>query len=68
MWSSRRDTWAPTRGRCGARTELRFPDGKRFDFAFVGIFHVQGGKIRSIRIYYDQIELFTQLGLMREAS
>ena len=38
--------------------------GKPFDFFFVGIFHVQDGKIRSIRIYYDQIELFTQLGLM----
>ena len=40
------------------------PTGKRFDFPFVGIFRVEGGKIRSIRIFYDQIELFTQLGLM----
>ena len=40
------------------------PTGKRFDFPFVGIFQVHGGKIRSIRIYYDQLELFTQLGLM----
>ena len=40
------------------------PTGKRFDFPFVGIFHVQGGKIRSIRIFYDQIELLGQLGLM----
>jgi steroid delta-isomerase-like uncharacterized protein len=54
---------------------LRSPDGmevpatgKEFDFPFVGIFHVQGGKIRSIRIYYDQIELFTQLGLMPGAT
>jgi limonene-1,2-epoxide hydrolase len=36
--------------------------GKQFDFPFVGIFHVHGEKIQSIRIYYDQIELFTQLG------
>ena len=44
------------------------PTGKQFDFPFVGIFRVQGGKIRSIRIYYDQIELFTQLGLMPGAT
>ena len=40
------------------------PTGKAFDFPFAGIFRVQGGKISSIRIYYDQIELFMQLGLM----
>ena len=40
------------------------PTGKKFDFPFVGIFRVEGRKIRSISIYYDQIELFTQLGLM----
>jgi steroid delta-isomerase-like uncharacterized protein len=38
--------------------------GKKLDFAFVGIFRVEDGKISSIRIYYDQIEVFTQLGLM----
>lgn len=38
--------------------------GKPFDFPFVGIFRAQEGKIRSIRIYYDQIELLMQLGLM----
>jgi steroid delta-isomerase-like uncharacterized protein len=42
--------------------------GKAFDFPFVGIFRVQGGKITSIRIYYDQMELFTQLGLIPSAS
>jgi steroid delta-isomerase-like uncharacterized protein len=54
---------------------LRTPDGgevpatgRHFDFPFVGIFRVQGGKIRTIRIYYDQIELFTQLGLMPGAA
>jgi ketosteroid isomerase-like protein len=50
---------------------LRSPDGaevpatgKPFDFPFVEIFRVHGGKIRSIRIYYDQLELLTQLGLI----
>ena len=54
---------------------LRSPDGvevpatgKTFDFPFVGIFRVQGGKISSIRIYYDQIELLRQLGLMPGAA
>jgi steroid delta-isomerase-like uncharacterized protein len=54
---------------------LRSPDGvevpatgKKFDFPFVGIFHIEGGKIRAIRIYYDQVELFTQLGLMPGAT
>ena len=54
---------------------LKTPDGaevpatgKPFDFPFVGIFRVHDGKIRSIRIYYDQIELLTQLGLMPGAT
>jgi steroid delta-isomerase-like uncharacterized protein len=44
------------------------PTGKTFDFPFVGIFRVQGDKISSIRIYYDQIELLMQLGLMPGAA
>jgi hypothetical protein len=43
---------------------LRSPDGaeipatgKTFDFPFVGVFRVQNGKISSIRIFYDQIEV-----------
>ena len=44
------------------------PTGRPFDFPFVGIFRVRGGQIRSIRIFYDQIELFTQLGLMPGAT
>lgn len=40
------------------------PTGKHFDFPFVGIFRVEGGKITTIRIFYDQIELLMQLGLM----
>ena len=34
------------------------------DFPFIGVFKVEGGKISSIRIYYDQVDVFTQLGLM----
>lgn len=54
---------------------LRNPDGaevpatgRTFDFPFVGVFRVQDGKISSIRIFYDQIEVFTQLGLMPGAT
>ena len=54
---------------------LRNPDGaeipatgKSFDFPFVGVFRVENGMISSIRIYYDQVELFTQLGLMPAAT
>jgi steroid delta-isomerase-like uncharacterized protein len=38
--------------------------GKTLDFPFVGVFRVDNGKISAIRIFYDQIEVFTQLGLM----
>jgi ketosteroid isomerase-like protein len=41
--------------------------GKTLDFPFVGVFRVERGKISSIRIYYDQVEVFTQLGLMPRA-
>jgi steroid delta-isomerase-like uncharacterized protein len=42
--------------------------GRKLDFSFVGVFHVEGGKISAIRIYYDQIEVLTQLGLMPGAA
>lgn len=42
--------------------------GKTLDFPFVGVFQVTDGKISSIRLYYDQIEVLTQLGLMPQAS
>ena len=42
--------------------------GKKLDFPFVGVFQVENGKISSIRIYYDQIEVFAQLGLMPGAK
>jgi steroid delta-isomerase-like uncharacterized protein len=38
--------------------------GKSFDFPFSAIFRVDNGKIASIRLYYDQLEVLTQLGLM----
>ena len=38
--------------------------GQSLDFPFVGVFRVEDGKIGSIRIYFDQVEVFTQLGLM----
>ena len=54
---------------------LRNPDGaeipatgKSFDFPFVGVFRVENGKITSIRIFYDQVDVFTQLGLMPGAA
>ena len=40
--------------------------GKALDFPFVGVFRVERGKISSIRLYYDQVEVLTQLGLMRQ--
>jgi steroid delta-isomerase-like uncharacterized protein len=40
------------------------PTGRPFDFPFVAVFRVRSGKISSIRIYYDQMELLMQLGLI----
>jgi steroid delta-isomerase-like uncharacterized protein len=42
--------------------------GKKVDFPFVGVFRVEDGKISSIRLYFDQVEVFTQLGLMPGAT
>jgi steroid delta-isomerase-like uncharacterized protein len=42
--------------------------GKKLDFPFVGVFRVEDGKISSIRIHYDQVEVFMQLGLMPGAT
>ena len=42
--------------------------GKTVDFPFVGVFQVTEGKISSIRIHYDQVEVLTQLGLMPGAK
>ena len=42
--------------------------GRTLDFPFVGVFRVEDGKISSIRLYYDQLEVLTQLGLMPGAA
>lgn len=42
--------------------------GRSLDFPFVGVFTVTGGKISAIRLYYDQLEVFTQLGLIPAAG
>ena len=67
--SSRRDirgrTPAPWRSPDGAEIPAT---GRSVDFPFVGVFKVEGGKISSIRLYYDQIEIFTQLGLVPGAT
>jgi ketosteroid isomerase-like protein len=42
--------------------------GNKVDLTFVGVFRVENGKISSIRLYYDQIEVFAQLGLMPGAT
>jgi steroid delta-isomerase-like uncharacterized protein len=38
--------------------------GKSLDFPFSAVFRVENGKIISIRLYYDQVEVLSQLGLM----
>src|SRR4029453_8607003 len=38
--------------------------GKSLDFPFSALFRVDNGKIVSIRLYYDQLEVRTQLGLI----
>ena len=44
------------------------PTGKAMNVSFAAIFHVADGKIASIRLYYDQIELLMQLGLMPQPT
>ena len=44
------------------------PTGKAMNVSFAAIFHVKDDKITSIRLYYDQIELLTQLGLMPQPT
>jgi len=38
--------------------------GRSLDFRFSAIFRVDDGKIASIRLYYDQLEVLSQLGLI----
>ncbi len=39
------------------------PTGKRVSVDYVGAFRFSGSKIKSLRIYFDVMELMTQLGL-----
>ena len=43
------------------------PTGASVDLRFVDLLHVSGGAIISYHTYYDQLDLFTQLGLMASA-
>ena len=38
--------------------------GRRASEPFSGIYTVRGGKIASSRLYFDQVDMLTQLGLM----
>ena len=38
--------------------------GKGLDFRFSAVFRVENDRIASIRLYYDQLEVLTQLGLV----
>jgi predicted ester cyclase len=40
------------------------PTGRHFDFTFCDIFQVREGKAYNHRLYFDQAEFMTQLGLM----
>jgi steroid delta-isomerase-like uncharacterized protein len=44
------------------------PTGNAFALPYVDVFAVRGGKIVEQRVYYDQSDLLTQLGLMPEAA
>lgn len=38
--------------------------GRSLDFPFIAVFRVEDGQITWIRLFYDQVEVLTQLGLM----
>lgn len=38
--------------------------GRSLDFPFIAVFRVEDGHITWIRLFYDQVEVLTQLGLM----
>jgi ketosteroid isomerase-like protein len=40
------------------------PTGRHFEFAYCDVLETRGGKVSSHRVYYDQVEFLTQLGLM----
>jgi len=40
------------------------PTGRRVDAPYVTVFDIEEGKLKVQRIYYDQLELQVQLGLV----
>jgi steroid delta-isomerase-like uncharacterized protein len=44
------------------------PTGKAFAVDYVDVFTVRSDRIAANRVYYDQLELLTQLGLMPEEA
>lgn len=44
------------------------PTGRPFELEFCDLFELRDGKIAAHRIYYDQLSLFTQLGLLPAAT
>lgn len=40
------------------------PTGKRMHMEFIEALRTQGGKVTTIRFYYDRLELMAQLGLL----
>jgi steroid delta-isomerase-like uncharacterized protein len=44
------------------------PTGKRVEFATADAFDVEDGKVTGHRVYFDQMELMTQLGLIPEPT
>lgn len=44
------------------------PTGKRVEFTFADAFDVQDGKISAHRVYFDQMALMAQLGLLPQPA
>jgi ketosteroid isomerase-like protein len=44
------------------------PTNKRVSVRFVTMYRINGGKAKSLRVYFDQVELLIQLGLMPTPS
>ena len=44
------------------------PTGRHFDFTFCDVLQAKDGKVFSHRVYFDQVDFLTQLGLMPAPS
>src|SRR5207237_152448 len=44
------------------------PTGKRIDLATADVFEVEDGKVKGHRVYFDQLDLMSQLGLLPEPA